>query len=146
MTPPELPPRRAAPEDPLEAVLFDQDLLPEPEGLAGRIVAVLPRRARVLSLPALARLAAAVLLALGTWVAAFGTAPTLAQAEALGPAHDLLPVAALEIGELGLGETVEAEDVPAAGLALGGLVLLGGGLLLARRMLRRAPSATEKRR
>jgi len=146
MTPPELPPRSAVPdgpEDPFEAALFAQELLPEPEGLAERVVAALPRRGRVLSLPALARLAAAVLLVLGTSFAAFGTAPTLAQAEVLEGARDLLPVPAVDLGDLGLSGATETDDVPAGVLGAAGLVLLGGGLILARRLLRRPPSSRE---
>lgn len=148
MIPQDIPPREPAPdgaEDALEQALLDQDLLPEPEGLAARIVAGLPRRGRVLSLPALARLAAAVLLALGTWIAAFGTAPALAQAEALAPARDLLPAASLEIDDFALAGAAPTDDVPAGVLAAAGFVLLGGGLVLARRALRRAPPTRENR-
>ena len=139
MTPPDLPLRPSddfLPEDALEAALREQTLLPAPPDLAGRITAGLPRRGRVLSLPALARLAAAVLLALGTWVAAIGGMPSLAHAETptlveemLAPTHDLLPRTASDLPVLSTAE----EEVPPAALAGVGIALLAAGLLLARR-------------
>ena len=140
MTPPELPPRPPEDDleawDALEAALREQSLLPAPPGLAERITAGLPRRGRVLSLPALARLAAAVLLAVGTWVAAIGGTPSLAHAETpplvqevLAPTRTLLPDAALALPPLAPTE----DDVPPSALAAVGLALLAGGLFLARR-------------
>lgn len=138
MTSPDLPPHDL---DALEQTLFEQDLLPAPPDLAAYIVAGLPRGRRVLSLQAVARLAAAVLLAIGTWVATLGGLPTLAHAEPpplvgeiLAPTREILPRAELDLESLGLeGRVLAAEEVPAAALAGIGAVLLGAGLLLARR-------------
>ena len=149
MTPPPSPPREppddasrdAGRDAALERALFAQALLPAPPDLAARVVAGLPRPAgRVLSLQAIARLAAAVLLAIGTWVATLGGMPTLAHAappplveEVLAPTRALLPAPPVDLTTLGLEDATGGEDVPAGVLAGVGAVLLAAGLLLARR-------------
>lgn len=145
MTTPPTPPREpdaADAPDLLERALFAQELLPEPADLTARVLAALPQPAgRILSLSALARLAAAVLLAIGTWVATTGSVPTLAYAEpspvvedVLAPTRALLPDASAELTSLAVEEvTTRSEDVPAAALAAAGAVLVGAGLFLARR-------------
>ena len=145
MTPADLPlpePDGAGSHDALERLLHEQALLPAPPDLAARVVAGLPRPARrVLSHQAIARLAAAVLLAIGTWVATIGGMPTLAHAEppplveeVLVPTRALLPSGNVDLKTLGLEDAAaRSEDVPAAALAAVGAALLGAGLLLARR-------------
>lgn len=134
----------------LEAALRAEPMLEPPDGLVDRVLAGLPaaRRPRPV-LHALARLAAAVVVALGAWVVAFGTAPGLAEAgladvgpapairDALGPALELVPDTAFELPAL----PVEPSDAPSiAGLAIAGLVVLLVGLILAYRVNRRSPS------
>jgi hypothetical protein len=135
--------------DELEAALYEQQMLPVPPDLVTKVLAGLPGRRRALSWPALARMAAAVLVALGTWIGAVGTAPALAEVEApsfveeaLAPAQELLPSSALEVPTLELSTvplaSSAAEGAGAGGLALAGLAVLGFGLVLARRMNRHA--------
>ena len=74
-------------------------------------------------------------------VTSLGGMPTLAHAEPpplveeiLAPARELLPSAPVDLRALGLEDAAaRGEDVPAAALAGIGVVLLGAGLLLARR-------------
>ena len=141
-TPPREPDAESAQDEALVRALFEQEFLPAPVGLSRRVLAALePSGRRILSLPALARLAAAVLLALGTWVATTGSVPTLAYAEpspviqdVLAPTRELLPNASSELTSLALEEvTTRSEGVPAAALAAAGVVLVGAGLFLARR-------------
>ncbi|MFV1957940.1 MAG: hypothetical protein ACC662_00870, partial [Planctomycetota bacterium] len=130
----------------LEARLRAEPLLPLPPAFVERTIQGLPPRVgRARRLAALARFAAAVLLAFGAWFAATGGLPRAAAAAAppaldrvLEPARDLLPAALTASG----GWTTGA---PVAGLAAGvepsvagaaGLLLLALGLFAARRLVR----------
>ena len=104
----------------VERLLRDPSLLPLPAGLVVRVLGGLPARRPLRLLPALARFAAAVLLALGACVAVEGTIPSLALAEtppvlaeAAGPVLALVPPPAVDVGDLpaGLGT-----DAPAPAL------------------------------
>lgn len=149
------------PSDPsAEHLSFSEDslsregsLLPLPEGFVPAVMAGLPARRKASALPALVRIAAAVLLAIGVSLALQGLSPTVARAEA--PAllrHTFAPVvravgrpaldraavsgaAALEV--LPATDAGKDEAVLVAGLAGLGLALLAGGLFLARRTLTR---------
>lgn len=138
----------------LETALLGLSPLAPPADLAARIVAGLPTRGRVLSLGAVGRLAAAVVVVLGAWIVAFGTAPGLAHAdtafgsgalgdaglaEAIEPARDLLPTPAIELSAL---EPANASPAALLGLACLGVVLLLLGLRVARRAHRRSPHST----
>lgn len=124
----------------IEEALRAQPPLPLPSGFARRVLARLPARGRTLSWPALARLAAGVVLALGVWIATVGATPTLAHAEpppvvcnALEPAIDLLSSPTFDIESLTIPDEA-TDDTPALlVLALAGALLLALGLVAARR-------------
>jgi anti-sigma factor RsiW len=128
----------------LERALSDEALLPLPAGLTDRIAGGLsPRRARGGVLAGVMRAAAAVLAAFLAWLLATGALPTPARAapapaveNALRAARDLvppLPTVGTAVADVGAP--------PVAAMALG-LVLLIGGLILARRMLGRSDRRT----
>jgi anti-sigma factor RsiW len=135
-----------------EGLLRAEAVAQAPAGLADRILAGLPSRTaaatrpagRLLRLRALSRLAAAVVLSLGAWLAVAGTtAPRAAAAspavvgQALGPALQCLPHVEVDAAALPLS----APDAGGAGWwAAAGLVLLAGGVLLARRLSRGIPA------
>ena len=75
--------------------LDDAHLLPLPDGFVPTVMAGLPPRRKPTSVPALVRIAAAVLLAIGASLTLQGLSPTVARAEA--PAllrHTFAPVVA----------------------------------------------------
>lgn len=126
------------PNPSLEDLLGAEPLLEPPEDLVDRILAGLPVERPRPVLHAVARLAAAVVVALGAWIFAFGSAPGLAEAgpapavrEALGPTLDLVPSAELELPTLAVASS---DSSTIAGLAIGGLTILALGLVVAYRL------------
>ncbi len=157
--PPSDPSRAHArsPDDALSLLREASSLLPLPEGFVPAVMAGLPARlarSKASALPALVRIAAAVLLAIGVSLALQGLSPTVARAEA--PAllrHTFAPVlraverpaldGAASLAVLPAAQAAPGEPARAAraalvvGVAGLGLALLAGGLFLARRTLTR---------
>lgn len=117
-----------------------------PGDLAARILLGLPPRRAGLDRRALLRFAAAVVAAFGVWFFATGAVPTLANAapqpiveRALVDTRAALPGSlstSLEPWAMTAATPVDTHPLLVAAL---GLVVLVGGLWLARRLLRRAP-------
>ena len=149
MTPHPLPPGPPDPDERgferLEAALRREPLLPLPIGLDARIVAR-TRERRISTMGALARLAAAVLVGLSTWLAWAGEAPAVADVAPADPLQHVLPVIGVRESLAAAPAEWSATVVPAseggstALLAVGGLALIGAGVFLARRVPR-VPSA-----
>jgi hypothetical protein len=124
----------------LDDALAAEPMLEPPADLVDRILAGLPaeRPQPRPVLHALARLAAAVVVAIGAWIFAFGAAPGMAEAGPAAsirgpvvPAIHIVDAPTLEIPSL----PVEASDASAiAGLAVVGLAILGAGLVVARKL------------
>lgn len=124
----------------LDDALRAEPMLEPPEDLVDRILEGLPAE-RPHARPvfhALARLAAAVLVAIGAWVFAFGAAPGMAEAGPapsirgpLVPTIDIVDAPTVELPSLTVGTS---DDSTIVGLAVGGLAILGAGLVVAKKV------------
>ena len=150
---PPLPPSDAEPagEDALlEAALGELEPYALPDAFVADVMANLPARRRNTALPAVAKVAAAVLLAVGITLAVQGLSPTVARAEApallentLAPVAAALPQPVLDTEILPRAPAGEGATI--AALTLLGTAILLGGLALARRLLGAAPPPTRTR-
>jgi hypothetical protein len=124
----------------VERALRSETLLPLPAGLTGRVRLALAPPAAGPRLAVLARIAAAVLLAVGAWLALAGASAPLATAAPPPVVESALVTAGTLLGETAspsLAPLAAAAPDRAITIALGVFALLGG-LVVARRLARGA--------